>query len=110
MYTNAKCKGVQQEIMGMICCSTHRYKIEGAISMYYVDDKINVDDFVKLVSFLVYFNKDEFEVKCSYGLFEMRGIMYRNVLSVLSTKNIQIVLGVYFEMMEEEYKMKIYPY
>ncbi|KAF5445302.1 hypothetical protein F2P56_034363 [Juglans regia] len=91
VYTIAKFKEVQKEIMGMICCNAHLYKNEGAISTYHVDDKINTDDFVKLVAFSVYFNKDELEVKCSCGLFEMRGIMCRHALSVLDTQNVQTV-------------------
>ncbi|KAF5463153.1 hypothetical protein F2P56_019089 [Juglans regia] len=88
LYTNSKFKEVQQEIMGMIYCNSHLYKTEGAISMYQVSDQVH-DDFIKPVTFSVYFNEDECEAKCICGLFEMRGILCRHILTVFSAKNVQ---------------------
>ncbi|XP_041020488.1 protein FAR1-RELATED SEQUENCE 5-like [Juglans microcarpa x Juglans regia] len=88
LYTNSKFKEVQQEIMRMIYCNSHLYKTEGAISTYQVSDQVH-DDFIKPVTFSVYFNEDECEAKCICGLFEMRGILCRHILTVFSAKNVQ---------------------
>jgi zinc finger SWIM domain-containing protein 3 len=40
-------------------------------------------------TFVVYFNKYELEVKCTYALFELRDILCKHSISVLMTKNVR---------------------
>ncbi|XP_042956578.1 protein FAR-RED ELONGATED HYPOCOTYL 3-like [Carya illinoinensis] len=58
---------------------------------YHVEDEVNVDDFIKEVTHMVYFNEAECEVKCSCALFEMRGILCRHVLGIMRVNKIRSV-------------------
>jgi uncharacterized Zn finger protein len=42
-------------------------------------------------TFIVYLNKDEFEVKCTCALFELKGILCRHSISVLMTKKARLL-------------------
>ncbi|XP_059460161.1 protein FAR-RED IMPAIRED RESPONSE 1-like [Corylus avellana] len=55
-----------------------------------VQNAVVEDAYVKLVTYVVYFNgaEDEFEVKCTCDSFESRGIVCRHVFSVLCAHNI----------------------
>ncbi|XP_035541693.1 protein FAR-RED IMPAIRED RESPONSE 1-like [Juglans regia] len=84
VYTSAKFKEVQQEIMGMIYCHCRFEKMEGVIAIYSVDDQVKAEDFIKEVTYTLYFNEAECEAKCVCGLFEMRGrpetVRYKRIL------------------------------
>ncbi|XP_035545958.1 protein FAR-RED IMPAIRED RESPONSE 1-like [Juglans regia] len=68
--------------MGMICCNCSLIKNEGAISTYEVSDTVQIENFTKDVKVCVYFNIEEFELKCTCALFETRGILCRHTFSV----------------------------
>ncbi|XP_041007552.1 protein FAR1-RELATED SEQUENCE 5-like [Juglans microcarpa x Juglans regia] len=89
VYTNAKFKEVQQEIMGMIYCHCRFEKMEGVIAIYSVDDQVKAEDFIKEVTYTLYFNEAECEAKCVCGLFEMRGIICRHILAIFSAKKVR---------------------
>ncbi|XP_042967484.1 protein FAR-RED ELONGATED HYPOCOTYL 3-like [Carya illinoinensis] len=82
LYMNSKFREVQQEVMGMVSCLLVLYKNEGVISTYHVEDEVHVETFINDVTHSVYFNEAECEMKCTCGLFEMRGILYRHVFVV----------------------------
>ncbi|XP_041009295.1 protein FAR-RED ELONGATED HYPOCOTYL 3-like [Juglans microcarpa x Juglans regia] len=88
VYTNAKFREVQQEIMGMIYCHFHFQKQDGVITTYHVDNEIKIEDFIKEVVYTVYFNEAELEAKCVCGLFEMRGILCRHILVIFSARKV----------------------
>ncbi|XP_062163039.1 protein FAR-RED IMPAIRED RESPONSE 1-like [Alnus glutinosa] len=99
VYTIAKFKEVQVEILGRIYCTVSLLSKEGAIYTYQVIAQVLVEDaFVKQVIYVVYFNedKDEFEVKCTCGSFESRGILCRHVISVLAAHNITSLPSKYY--------------
>ncbi|XP_035541462.1 protein FAR-RED IMPAIRED RESPONSE 1-like [Juglans regia] len=89
VYTNAKFKEVQQEIMGMIYCHYRFEKMERVIAIYSVDDQVKAEDFIKEVTYTLYFNEAECETKCVCGLFEMRGIICRHILAIFSAKKVR---------------------
>ncbi|KAG6656205.1 hypothetical protein CIPAW_04G006000 [Carya illinoinensis] len=83
LYTNAKFKEVQRDT-------------QGCILTFDVLDEISFDEQTKRVHYSVYYNEDECEVKCTCGLFEMRGIICRHALRVCQLKNINVLPNVYF--------------
>ncbi|KAG6708518.1 hypothetical protein I3842_06G084200 [Carya illinoinensis] len=91
VYTNAKFKEVQREVLWMILCNCTLVSTQGCISTYDVLDEISIDDHVKMVHYLVYYNEEECEVKCMCALFEMRGIIYRHVFRVCHMKKLNVL-------------------
>ncbi|KAF5481495.1 hypothetical protein F2P56_002139 [Juglans regia] len=89
VYTNSKFREVQQEIMGMIYCHCRFEKMDGVIATYSVDDQVKAEDFIKEVTYTLYFNETECEAKCVCGLFEMRGIICRHILAIFSAKKVR---------------------
>ncbi|XP_042974704.1 protein FAR-RED ELONGATED HYPOCOTYL 3-like [Carya illinoinensis] len=96
VYTNAKFKEVQRELMGLMCCNCWLVSTQGCILTFDVLDEISFDEQTKRVHYSVYYNEDECEVKCTCGLFEMRGIICRHALRVCQLKNINVLPDVYF--------------
>jgi zinc finger SWIM domain-containing protein 3 len=85
IYTNEKFKEVKEEFRGFMMYFISLLKCEGAISTYEVIDCVRVnDDFTKEVKYCVYFNDNECDVKCTWRLFEFRGIICRHTLIVLT--------------------------
>jgi hypothetical protein len=89
VYTNAKFKEVHEQFVKMMSCNNALLKSEGTISTFEVVEYVAVGDHLIEKTFLVYFNEDEFEVKCTCTLFEVRGILCRHSLSVLRTKKVK---------------------
>ncbi|XP_018814566.2 protein FAR1-RELATED SEQUENCE 4-like [Juglans regia] len=89
VYTNAKFKEVQREVWGMILCNCILIRKEGCIFTYDVLDEITTDDdHVKSIKYIVYFNDEEIDLKCTCALFEMRGIVCRHALNVYQMNKI----------------------
>ncbi|XP_062145444.1 protein FAR1-RELATED SEQUENCE 8-like [Alnus glutinosa] len=88
VYTNAKFKEVHEQFVKMMSCNNSHLKSEGAISTFEVIEYVVVGDHLIEKIFLVYFNEDELEVKCTCALFEVRGILCKHSLSVLRTKKV----------------------
>jgi hypothetical protein len=60
-------------------------------------------------TFMVCFNNDEFEVKCTCALFELRGIICRHSISVLFTNKVTMLPSRYIlDKMKEGYKLKTF--
>ncbi|XP_042950256.1 protein FAR-RED IMPAIRED RESPONSE 1-like [Carya illinoinensis] len=89
MYTNSKFKEVQSEVMRIIYSHCVIIKIEGAITTYQVNDQREVEDDIKKLTLQAYFNEDECEAKCMCGLFEMRGIICKYILSIFAARDVQ---------------------
>ncbi|XP_042983194.1 protein FAR1-RELATED SEQUENCE 6-like [Carya illinoinensis] len=96
VYTNAKFKEVQRELMSLMCCNCWLVSTQGCILTFDVLDEISFDEQTKRVHYSVYYNEDECEVKCTCGLFEIRGILCRHALRVCQLKNINELPDVYF--------------
>ncbi|XP_062171073.1 protein FAR1-RELATED SEQUENCE 5-like [Alnus glutinosa] len=88
VYTNAKFKEVHEQFVKMMSCNNALLKSEGAISTFEVVEYVAVGDHLIEKTFLVYFNENELEVKCTCALFEVKGILCRHSLSVLRTKKV----------------------
>ncbi|XP_042939412.1 protein FAR1-RELATED SEQUENCE 1-like [Carya illinoinensis] len=95
LYTNAKFKEVQKELLGLMCCNCLLVSTQGCILKYDVLDEISADNHIKTINFEVYFNEEEVEVKCTCALFETRGIPCRHALRVLQLKKINVMPDVY---------------
>ncbi|XP_042939480.1 protein FAR1-RELATED SEQUENCE 9-like [Carya illinoinensis] len=77
--------------MGIIYSHCVIIKTEGAITTYQVNDSREVEDGIKKSTVQAYFNEEECEAKCMCGLFEMRGIICRHMLSIFATRNVQVL-------------------
>jgi hypothetical protein len=97
VYTNAKFKEVHEQIRNVMCCNNSHLKSEGAISTYEVKEYlVDVGERMIEKTFVVYFNEDELEVKCTCTFFELRGILCRHSISVLFTKKVITLPPRYF--------------
>ncbi|XP_041016151.1 protein FAR1-RELATED SEQUENCE 5-like [Juglans microcarpa x Juglans regia] len=74
LYTNAKFRKVQHQLTGIIDLDPVLLKVDATIKTYLVDDEVRLEDFTKLVTHSVDFSEDDVVAKCSYSLFEMRGM------------------------------------
>ncbi|XP_040987675.1 protein FAR-RED IMPAIRED RESPONSE 1-like [Juglans microcarpa x Juglans regia] len=90
-YTNSKFKEMQSEVMGIIYSHCVAIKTEGAITTYQVNDQMVVEDGIKKSTLQAYFNEDECETKCMCGLFEMRGIICRHIISIFAARDVQVL-------------------
>ncbi|KAF5453291.1 hypothetical protein F2P56_028203 [Juglans regia] len=95
LYTNAKFKEVQRELIGLMCCNCTLVSTHECISTFDVLDEICIDDCTKTVHYSVYYNEEECELKCTCALFEMRGILCRHVLRVCQLKKINVLPDMY---------------
>ncbi|XP_042979877.1 protein FAR1-RELATED SEQUENCE 9-like [Carya illinoinensis] len=77
--------------MGIIYSHCVIIKTEGAITTYQVNDQREVEDGIKKSTLQAYFNEDECEAKCMCGLFEMRGIICRHILSIFAARDVQVL-------------------
>ncbi|XP_042952293.1 protein FAR1-RELATED SEQUENCE 5-like [Carya illinoinensis] len=96
VYTTVKVKEVQEEFRRKLYCHYMLFQTECAISTYTVTNEVKIDDnFIKEVTFFVYFNENKCEVKCTYGLFEFRGILCRHSITVLTIRKVTSLPPIY---------------
>jgi hypothetical protein len=96
VYTNAKFKEVHEQFVKMMSCNNSLLKSESVTSTFEVIEYVAIGNHLIEKTFLVYFNEDELEVKCTCALFEVRGILCRHSLSVLRTKKVTTLPERYF--------------
>ncbi|XP_042962559.1 protein FAR1-RELATED SEQUENCE 5-like [Carya illinoinensis] len=89
LYTNAKFREVQQQVMGVLDMDPYLLRRDGVKKTYLVEDEVRVEEFCKNITYYVDFNEENCEVKCSCGLFQMRGILCRHVLSIFKCNGIK---------------------
>ncbi|XP_042983395.1 protein FAR1-RELATED SEQUENCE 5-like [Carya illinoinensis] len=89
LYTNAKFREVQQQVMGVLDMNPYLLRRDGVKKTYLVEDEVRVEEFCKNITYYVDFNEENCEVKCSCGLFQMRGILCRHVLSIFKCNGIK---------------------
>ncbi|XP_042939528.1 protein FAR1-RELATED SEQUENCE 5-like [Carya illinoinensis] len=73
LYTNAKFKEVQQQVIGVLDLDPTLQTMDGVMKTYLVEDEVRIQEFTKQVTYFVDFNVDDCNAKCSCGLFQMRG-------------------------------------
>jgi zinc finger SWIM domain-containing protein 3 len=98
VYTNSKFKEFQEELTNIMYCDRTMIQKEGAIETYKIIEDVLIDKeegWRKDYVYHVYFNAEEFEVKCSCRHFEFRGIICTHVLCVLTHKKIKEVPSQY---------------
>ncbi|KAL0010130.1 hypothetical protein SO802_005238 [Lithocarpus litseifolius] len=83
VYTIAKYKEFQKELLGKVCCNFSSCKEDGVISEYEIREDGAFGENSQHATFLVYFNKDTNEVNCNCRFFEFRGILCRHQIMVL---------------------------
>ncbi|XP_042958127.1 protein FAR-RED IMPAIRED RESPONSE 1-like [Carya illinoinensis] len=59
IYTNAKFREVQKEIIEMLGVLPTLHRKDGVVATYHVEDEVVVDNFIKEVTQMVYFNEAE---------------------------------------------------
>ncbi|XP_035549729.1 protein FAR1-RELATED SEQUENCE 5-like [Juglans regia] len=91
VYTNAKFKEFQNELIGLMCCNCTMVSKQGCISTFDVLDEISIDDCNKIVHYTLYYNEEECELKCTCALFETRGILCRHALKVFQLSRINVL-------------------
>ncbi|XP_042965675.1 protein FAR-RED IMPAIRED RESPONSE 1-like isoform X2 [Carya illinoinensis] len=91
VFTNAKFKEFQKELMGLMCCNCTLVSKEGCISTFDILDEISIDDCTKTIHYTLDYNEEECELKCACALFEMRGILCRHALRVCQLKKINVL-------------------
>lgn len=85
LWTNEKYREVQKQIMGMLdCVPVLQQKKNDVILTYLIESKVQVDDFIKKVTYLVEFNDAESDAKCSCALFEIGEILCWNILVIFN--------------------------
>ncbi|KAF5481758.1 hypothetical protein F2P56_002386 [Juglans regia] len=89
LYTNAKFREVQQQVMGVLDMDPSLLRRDGVKKTYLVEDEIHVEEFTKHVTYYVHFNEEDCDVKCSCGLFQMKGILCRHVLAIFKCNGIK---------------------
>jgi ABC-type uncharacterized transport system fused permease/ATPase subunit len=93
VYTNAKFKEIHEQFGKVMYCNNKVLRSEGAISTYEVIEYVVVFGNQIEKAFVVYFNEDELELKCTCALFELRCILCRHSISMLMTKNVKTLLS-----------------
>jgi hypothetical protein len=91
VYTNAKLKEVHQQFATNMHCNNFLLKSEGTISTYQVVKMCQHDNHMIDKIFVVSFNEDKLEVKCTCAIFEFRGIVCKHSISVLVTKKVTML-------------------
>ncbi|XP_028125168.1 protein FAR-RED IMPAIRED RESPONSE 1-like [Camellia sinensis] len=94
-YTNAKFKDVQVELKRLLYCHANLVKNEGSICTYHVKETVIVNDKMKKVEFVVYFNSTESQIQCMCQWFEFKGIMCAHSFNVLIERCIYKILDTY---------------
>ncbi|XP_042968985.1 protein FAR1-RELATED SEQUENCE 9-like [Carya illinoinensis] len=89
LYTNGKFREVQQQLARIIDLDPVLLKVDGTIKTYVVEDEVCLEEFTKLVTHSVIFSQEDAAVKCSCGLFEMRGIVCRHIFAVFKCNGIK---------------------
>ncbi|XP_042974916.1 protein FAR1-RELATED SEQUENCE 5-like [Carya illinoinensis] len=84
LYTLSKFKEVQHQVNGIIDLNPKLHNSVGAIKTYMVEDEFCLEEFTKLVKHFVDFSEEYAVAKCSCGLFEMRGILCRHILAMIT--------------------------
>jgi hypothetical protein len=93
-YTNSKFKEFQEELTDIMYCDRKLIQKEGAMVTYEITEDVLIDEekgWRKDIVYHVYFNEEEFDVKCSCRRFEFRGILRRHILCVLTHMKIKEV-------------------
>ncbi|KAF5465145.1 hypothetical protein F2P56_015176 [Juglans regia] len=91
LYTNAKFREVQQQVIGVLDMDPHLLSEDGIMKTYLVEDEVRVEEFAKLVTYSVNFNVEDCDRKCSCGLFKMRGILCRHILAIFKANGIKLL-------------------
>ncbi|XP_042967437.1 protein FAR1-RELATED SEQUENCE 1-like [Carya illinoinensis] len=89
LYTNAKFKEVQQQVIGVLDLDPALQTSDGVMKNYLVEDEVRIQEFTKQVTYAVDFNVEAGNAKCSCGLFQMRGILCRHILAVFKSNGIK---------------------
>ncbi|XP_035545171.1 protein FAR-RED IMPAIRED RESPONSE 1-like [Juglans regia] len=63
LYTNAKFREVQQQVMGVLDMDPCLLSEDGVMKTYLVEDEVCVEEFTKLVSYIVNFNVEDCDAK-----------------------------------------------
>ncbi|XP_042988795.1 protein FAR1-RELATED SEQUENCE 5-like [Carya illinoinensis] len=89
LYTNSKFKEVQQQVIGVLDLDPSILRSDGVMKSYLVEDEIRIHEYSKQVTYNVDFNVNDYSTKCSCGLFQMRGILCRHILSVFKCNSVK---------------------
>lgn len=90
LYTLSIFKMFQNELKGVLYCKVLLIKVDASISTFKVKDCPFIDEIEKSQSkdYDVLYNIDGFQVHCSCGFFQFRGILCRHALSVFKLQQV----------------------
>ncbi|PKA64412.1 Protein FAR1-like sequence 6 [Apostasia shenzhenica] len=90
LYTQNLFKIFQDELKGSLYCQVSLIKVDASISTFQVRECTYINDVEKTMSkeYDVLYNIDGFQVHCSCGFFQFRGILCRHALSVLKLQQV----------------------
>ncbi|XP_042963700.1 protein FAR1-RELATED SEQUENCE 5-like [Carya illinoinensis] len=91
LYTNAKFKEVQQQVIGVLDLDPSLLTSDGVMKSYLVEYEVRIQEYSKQVTYSVQFNVNDCNAKCSCGLFEIRGIMCRHILAVFKCNSVKVL-------------------
>ncbi|KAL7199240.1 hypothetical protein ACSBR2_021512 [Camellia fascicularis] len=94
-YTIAKFKEFQQEVVGQLHCNSSLYTQGPDFSVYEVSEDVPFGENLRLATFIVYFDKENFDINCSCRLFEFRGIVCRHQIVVLMKERVHEISDKY---------------
>ncbi|XP_028121470.1 protein FAR1-RELATED SEQUENCE 6-like [Camellia sinensis] len=94
-YTIAKFKEFQQEVAGQLHCNLSLYTQGPDFSVYEVSEDVPFGENLRLGTFIVYFDKENFDTNCSCRLFEFRGIVCRHQIVVLMKERVHEISDKY---------------
>ncbi|XP_027938550.1 protein FAR1-RELATED SEQUENCE 6-like [Vigna unguiculata] len=90
-YTHAKFLEVQREFVGKADCNVFVACEDGSICRYNVIEDMITEDKPKESVVEVIYNREDCDIKCNCRLFELRGILCRHSLAVLSQERVKEV-------------------
>ncbi|KAL7220338.1 hypothetical protein ACSBR2_013257 [Camellia fascicularis] len=91
-YENALAK---KEVVGQLHCNSSLYTQGPDFSVYEVSEDVPFGENLRLATFIVYFDKENFDRNCSCRLFEFRGIVCRHQIVVLMKERVHEISGKY---------------
>ncbi|KAL2901186.1 Protein FAR-RED ELONGATED HYPOCOTYL 3, partial [Bienertia sinuspersici] len=94
VYTDAKFREVQHECFSLMYCPPKgETKLTEHVTEYTIEDRIQVRDPVHHVSkeLKVVLDRENSELRCTYRLFEHRGILCRHCIRVMEMTNMPLV-------------------
>ncbi|XP_040994232.1 protein FAR1-RELATED SEQUENCE 1-like [Juglans microcarpa x Juglans regia] len=81
--------GLKTQLMKCVYNTQTIEEFEKCWASYLVKDEVFIEEFAKLATYSADFNEKDCNVKCSYGLVQMRRILCRQILAIFKSSGIK---------------------